>query len=420
MTGAHSGKSATAALTVTAGPVAAIVLSPASASIEAGGSQAYATEGRDEYGNSLGDVTASTTFTIAPDGSCVGATCGATSPGTHTVTGTHAGKTATAELAVTEPTGVDYIVVSPASASVAAGAWHAFTAEAFDASNNSLGDVTASTTFTIAPNGSCVGASCSATAAGAHTVTGTYSGTTAAAALTVMAGPLAAIVVSPASASIPAGGSQAYAAEGRDEYGNSLGDVTTSTTFTIAPSGSCSASTCTAPTGGSYTVTGTNAGKTATAALSVDYVRNPGFEVDLAGWNQSSSGAGVTLTRVSDPVSGSWVAKLTNTGTTAATATLQDSPNWVAVSSSGTYTGRIWVRADTSGARVKVRFREYSGGVLAGSASVDVGLTTVWQQVTVNYAIASTGSTLDFQAYVTNAAPGTVFYADNVSIVHAG
>jgi parallel beta-helix repeat protein len=503
VTGSLAGKTATAALSVTAGPLAAIVLSPASASIEVGGSQAYTAEGRDKYGNSRGDVTASTAFTIAPDGSCVGASCGATAVGVHTVTGSHAGLTATAELTVTEPTGVHHIVVSPASASVAAGGAQAYTAEAFDASNgslgdvtsstafsiapdgscagascgatvvgahtvtgsysghtaiaalavtagpleaivlspssasiqaggsqaytaegrdqhgNSLGDVTASTAFSIAPNGSCAAASCSATAAGEHTVTGTYGGQTATAALAVTAGPLEAIVLSPSSALIEAGGSQAYTAEGRDQYANSLGDVTSSTAFTIAPSGVCSGSVCTAPVGGSYTVTGTSQGKTATASLTVNFVRNPGFEVNLSGWNHSSSGAAVTLTRVVDPVAGSWAAKLVNTGTTAATAILQDSPNWVAATSGGTYTGAIWARADAPGATLKVRFREYSFGVLVGTASIDAMLTTAWQQVTVSYPIFASGSTLDFQAYVTNAAPGTVFYADNASIVHA-
>jgi parallel beta-helix repeat protein len=500
VTGSHGGKTATAGLAVTAGPLDGIMLSPASATIPLGDSQAYTVEGRDQYGNSLGDMTASTSFSIEPDGSCTGASCGGTAAGLHTVTGSNAGKTATAELTVAEATGVHHIVVSPASASVAAGDSQAYTAEAFDASDvslgdvtastafsiapngscaaascgaaaagahtvtgsylgktatagltvtagpldsivlspasasiaaggtqaytaegrdqygNSLGDVTGSTTFSIAPNGSCAGASCGATAAGGHTVTGTNAGKTATAALTVTVGPLDGIVLSPASATIPAGGSQAYTAQGRDQYGNTLGDVTSSTSFSIAPDGSCSGSLCTTPTGGPHTVTGTNQGRTATASLTVNFVRNPGFETDLSGWNTSGSGAGVTLTRVMDPVAG-WVAKVTNAGTSPATATLQDSPNWVAATSSGTYTGAISVRADTPGAKIKLRFREYNGSVLVGSLIVEATLTTAWQQVTINYPIVAPGSTLDFAAYVSSAAPGAVFYADNASIV---
>ena len=60
---------------------------------------------------------------------------------------------------MTAGAGLDHIVISPASATITAGGSQAYTAEGFDASNNSLGDVTASTTFSIAPNGSCTGAS---------------------------------------------------------------------------------------------------------------------------------------------------------------------------------------------------------------------------------------------------------------------
>src|SRR5204862_216882 len=100
------------------------------------------------------------------------------------------------------PAAVDHIVISPASASISAGGSQTYTAQGFDASNNSLGDVTGATTFTIAPDGSCTGATCTATVAGAHTVTGSDAGKTATATLTVNAGPLHHLALSPASASI--------------------------------------------------------------------------------------------------------------------------------------------------------------------------------------------------------------------------
>ena len=58
---------------MTAGGLDHLVLAPASATIASGGSQAYTAEGLDAFDNSLGDVTATTTFTIAPNGSCTGA-----------------------------------------------------------------------------------------------------------------------------------------------------------------------------------------------------------------------------------------------------------------------------------------------------------------------------------------------------------
>jgi hypothetical protein len=172
-------------LSVGPGAVDHIVISPSSASITAGGSQSYTSEAFDASSNSLGDVTASTIFTINPNGSCTGATCTATTAGVHTVTGTYSGKSATASLTVTAGA-LDHMVISPSSASITAGGSQSYTSEAFDASGNSLGDVTGFTTFTVNPEGSCTGASCTATWVGAHTVTGTYSGKSATASLTVI------------------------------------------------------------------------------------------------------------------------------------------------------------------------------------------------------------------------------------------
>jgi hypothetical protein len=194
--------------------------------------------------------------------------------------------------------------------------------------------------------------------------------------------------------------------------------VTASTTFSIAPNGSCTGATCTANVGGSHTVTGNDAGKTSTASLSVNFVKNPGFETDTSGW--STSGTGMTLTRVAGGHTGGWAAKLTNTGSSANTCTLNDSPDWAKPTSAGTYTGSIWVRADTAGKPLKLRFREYSSsGALLGTSTNQVTLTTAWQQVTVTYTITAPGSTLDFNAYLStaDAPPGTCFYVDDTAVL---
>jgi hypothetical protein len=87
-------------VTVSAGALAAIKLSPATASITSGSSQAYTATGYDAYGNSRGAIT-NAKFTIAPDGSCTAAACGAFDGGTHTVTATLRGVSGTASLNVT-------------------------------------------------------------------------------------------------------------------------------------------------------------------------------------------------------------------------------------------------------------------------------------------------------------------------------
>jgi hypothetical protein len=108
---------------------------------------------------------------------------------------------------------------------------------------------------------------------------------------------------------------------------------------------------------------------------------------------------------------------VTNTSSVAATYVLNDSPNWANSTSPGTYTGSMWVRSDTPGATLRLRFREYAGSTLAGTATGTVTLTSSWQQVTVTYSPVSPGSsTLDFNAYVVKGAAGTSFDADDASI----
>jgi Right handed beta helix region len=393
-----------------------IVISPANGTIAAGGLQAYAAEGFDVSNNSLGNVTAFTTFSISPDGTCTGASCTATAAGPHTVTANNAGMTNTATLTVTAGA-LDHLALSPASTAIPAGGSQVYTAEGRDQHDNSLGDVTSSTTFVIAPEGSCSGATCTGSASGVHTVTANHAGKTGTASLAIGADGVDHIVITPPGATIAVGGSQAYTAQGFDASNNSLGDVTAFTAFSIWPEGTCTGKVCTVNAGGPHTVSGNDGGKIASASVTVSYVKNPGFETDVLGWNTAGSGANVTVTRVPGGHTGSWAAQLANTGSATSTyATLQDSPNWVATTSAGTYTGGMWVRSDTTGAVFKLKFQEYNGSTLVGSAIAQATLTTGWQQVTVIYAVKSPGSTLDLQAYVANPGPGTAFYADDASI----
>jgi len=161
------------------------------------------------------------------------------------------------------------ISLSPASAVANVGTAETYIATGSDADGNSLGSVTGATTFTISPNGSCTGASCSATVGGSHTVTGTDGSFHANAHLTVTDGTLASIALSPVIASVSFGASETYSAQGYDAYGDSLAGVTGSTTFTIAPNGICIGSSCSATVAGVHTVTGTDGLFHANASLTV-------------------------------------------------------------------------------------------------------------------------------------------------------
>ncbi|RYU10196.1 PKD domain-containing protein [Nocardioides iriomotensis] len=144
-------------------------------------------------------------------------------------------------------------------------------------------------------------------------------------------------------------------------------------------------------------------------------VPNPGFETNLAGWDTNNAAA-VALERVAGGHSGSWAARLTNTGTTTVTETLNDNPNVVASTAAGTYSGSVWVRADAPGAKLYLRLREYSGSTKLSEKVVGVTLSTSWQQVSATLVPTAPGSSLELATAVYSAAPGTSYYADDVAL----
>ena len=86
------------------------------------------------------------------------------------------------------------------------------------------------------------------------------------------AGPLDHIVISPDDATVTAGTTQAYTAEGFDALDNSLGDVTGDTSFSIDGAGTCTDANCGSDVAGGYIVTGTDGLLTDTAALTVEAI----------------------------------------------------------------------------------------------------------------------------------------------------
>ncbi|MEA2195645.1 MAG: hypothetical protein QOG42_2088, partial [Solirubrobacteraceae bacterium] len=265
-----------------------IAITPPNASVQAGtAGQSYAITGFDASANSLGDVTASSSLTITPDGSCSGVTCQATTSGPHTVTATTAGRQVSTTLNVT-PAAVERLVVSPSTKAITAGDTYRFSVEAFDQYNNDVGDVTSQAGFNVGPDGFCLGNNCTAVEPGAHTVTAAIGGVSATATLTVNAGPLSYLTLSPV-ATVNAGTAQSYAAQGFDGYNNLLGDITTAATFTISPDGSCTANKCTPARSGPHTVTVTDGLIVANVELTVvGTVPTPPTGVTAAGGDRSA------------------------------------------------------------------------------------------------------------------------------------
>jgi hypothetical protein len=103
--GSFKGKpKAQTTVTVTPGPLVQIAISPKSSTIDTSAQQQYTVSGKDFYGNSTGDVTGATSFSISPaGGSCSGNSCSASSTGSYTVTANDGGLTDMATLTVTTP-----------------------------------------------------------------------------------------------------------------------------------------------------------------------------------------------------------------------------------------------------------------------------------------------------------------------------
>jgi len=241
--------------------------------------------------------------------------------------------------------------------------------------------------------------------------------------VTADAAPVAALTVTPTSGVAPfavtanASGSSDTDATPIASYTFNFGDGTATVTQTSPTV------THTYTKAGTFTLTVTvrdTANLSASATQQViskqNFVGNPGFENNTSGWSAGSSQ--IQLARVSGGHSGSWAARLNNTGGTATTSTLNDSKDWVNNAVAGTYTASLWVRGATSGATLTLRLRQMNGSTVLGSATNTVTLSTSWQQITVSYTVSQSGKTsLDFNAFVNNVpARTTGFYADDAVI----
>ena len=280
---AHEGAySDTATLNVSPAALDHIVISPLSASIAAGHTQAFTAAGFDVYGNARGDVTSSTTFTISGAGSCTGTACGATVAGSYTVTG-HDGDLTDAATLVVTPEALDHFSVSaPDTAVAGAGVQVAVTAR--DVYSNTITTFAGTVEFSSSDPASTTPADYAFVTGdhGVHTFDGvtfetaglqdflaSSGGRTGSANVTVSPAALDHLVLSPAETTIVADTTQTYTAEGFDVFGNSRGDVTSSTVFSISFPPTCIGAVCGALVSGDFTVTGTDSAKTGTAILHV-------------------------------------------------------------------------------------------------------------------------------------------------------
>ena len=262
----------------TPGPMVAFELAVPSQS-EAGERFRPSATATDAEGRSLGDVSDRLELRIGSDGECDAGRCSATAAGRHIVTATIGEIARSAEVEITPGQTASIRLAAPGA--VVAGDQFRPTATGKDQYGNSRGDVSAQTAFSLTSFGNCESGVCRPISSGAQTLTGSLGGISTTASVRVDPGPLSSLsLAGPSGAIAPAAPtwttaqyvatratSASFTANGRDRYGNSLGDVTSQATFTVAgrscPGGTCSGGT----PSSSETVTASSGSVTASAEL---------------------------------------------------------------------------------------------------------------------------------------------------------
>ncbi|MEF8874574.1 MAG: S8 family serine peptidase [Candidatus Thermoplasmatota archaeon] len=146
--------------------------------------------------------------------------------GDYTVTATYEGVSNSTTITVV-PAEADRIEISPEEETATAGGVVSYTAVAYDAYENEIGDVSVNTTWSVeaGANGSWIGSDYTTEIAGDWTVTGDYNGLTDTALLKVEPGAVDIVELTPsADQTITSGETIEFSASAYDAYGNIIAD----------------------------------------------------------------------------------------------------------------------------------------------------------------------------------------------------
>jgi hypothetical protein len=205
--------------------------------------------GTDSSNANLGDVTSTTTFTIAPDGTCTGHTCTATTAGSHTITGNNGGTTATTPVTVTGGAAKSIQADAGTLPVQAPGGTQQIKAKVLDAHSNPVSGVTvtwtvqsgggslASATSTSGADGFAQNTVTTGSTAGDNIVTATFTGNTGPdASFTVTSAAVGSITPLQGTLNTVAGAAVTLEAVVKDASGNHL--VGATVTWTTPDTGS--------------------------------------------------------------------------------------------------------------------------------------------------------------------------------------
>ncbi len=217
----------TATVTVTAGPLATIVVTPNPATLGTGATQQFTATGRDASGNA---VAITPVWSVVAGGGTIASTglfTAGTTAGTftNTVRATSGTVSGLATVVVTAGA-VATITVTPNPATLAIGATQQFTATGSDANGNA---VAVTPSWSVVSGGGTIDIATGLFTAGntsgtfTNTVRASVGGVVGSATVVVTPGPLATITVTPNPATLQTGATQQFTAVGRDASGNVVG-----------------------------------------------------------------------------------------------------------------------------------------------------------------------------------------------------
>ncbi len=269
------GKSASATVVVTPGPLATIVVSPSPDTLAIGAAQQFVAVGKDASGNLVAIVPTWSVVSAGGAITSVGMFTAGTVSGTfaNTVQASSGGIKGAATVVVTPGAAVS-LAVTPNPITLAVGAVQQFTATGKDANGNSVVVVPAWSVDSAGGTINTAGLFTAGATIGtfSNTVRATSGALTARATVTVVAGALATITVTPNPASVLVGTTQQFAAVGRDAGGNAV--AVTPTWSVINGGGTINASSGVFTAGGAVgtytnTVQATSGGISGTATVFV-------------------------------------------------------------------------------------------------------------------------------------------------------
>jgi uncharacterized protein YjdB len=302
ITATSEGQSGTAAISVTAVPVASVSVTPASASVPQGQTVQLTATPKDASGNPLSGrvVTWASGNTPIATVTSSGLVTGVGAGGPVTITATSEGQSGTASITVTVVVPVASVSVTPASANVPQGQTVQLTATPKDASGNPLSGrvVTWASGNTAIATVSSSGLVTGVAPGGPVTITATSEGQSGTASIAVTVVPVASVTVSPSTASVVAGSKLQLTATPKDASGNPLaGRVVTWASGNTALANVDGTGLVTGvAAGGPVTITATSEGQAGTAAVTVTAPGTSQFNHVFIVMEENTNAADVTST----------------------------------------------------------------------------------------------------------------------------